>query len=57
MKRVLYSASPVIAAVALPLTASANAFCDAFSNCVTVACATITLAGCVGGWIVGSVIW
>lgn len=36
---------------------SANAWCAMLSNCVTFSCAAMSLAGCVGGMIDGSLVW
>lgn len=52
MKKLLYTAVPVATALALPLTACANAWCDIIANCVTVNCYAMSIAGCVGGWLI-----
>lgn len=57
MKKLLYTAVPVATALALPLTACANAFCDKIANCVTVSCYAMSITGCVGGFFSGSMIW
>jgi hypothetical protein len=54
MRRLYYSASAVVATIALPIVANAGAICDSISHCGTYSCLVRAFADCIGGSIVDS---